>query len=1338
MNKFTFLVLILSIISTGIGAQSLPNESSTFKHLSMEDGLSDPSVAAFYQDIHGLMWIGTRNGLNRYDGAKISIFGKEQGLVNSNILDIKGSHGDSLLWIATRGGLALFDTHKQEFTEHLAVDSIRSSVIQIFVFSDDDIWFATLEGVYHLDHGMLEKYTHDPSDPFSLDDNIILTVCPIEDKVYVGSIEGLNIIDKSSKRIFNAGNSDDAIFSRCNGMISRILKTSKGELWMGMYTEEKGSWVLRIKQNGDIQDYFSSENDPRALIFNYSVLSLMEDRYGRIWVGSNGGGLSLFDEATDGFTNIIHDPKHASGLNDIDVWDIYEDDTGVIWVGTDGGGVNLYHPAYDRFKVVKNNPFDEGSINSNQILSIEEDERYVWLGTNASTGLSRFDRQTGEFYNYPYDNESTSLLDNTVYALLSLDSYLWVGSHSGGLSRLDIETNTFKHFYSYQSDELLESDLNYIRSMVHHDSLLFMGTAAGLSSLNLITNQRINYHLDLGIKERQVNHIKKVNDILWIASKTGLEWFDLREREFIDLEGFPRITQEITCVLNRGTTTWLGTYDGLIRIENGSTIEVTTADGLSDNSIQGLALDGNDRIWVSTKKGLNLMNTVNGSLSSFAKSDGLPSDNFNYGAIHVGENDRMYTGTNEGYAYFDPTEINVQKEVLSPVLDRISVLSGDHEVVMDLKGVDQIELDYDESTFLIDFFSADYILPAKNQFKYRLLGLSDRFFDLGSNSELTITDLNSGVYTLEIYGTNSDGLWTEEPTVVTIAIAPPFWLAWYAWFVYVLAIVGLFFARDQYQKSKNRKLEKIILSRTEELRLQKDKAEKDGALIAEQSNKLQELDKVKTNFFSNISHEFRTPLTLIQAPIDMILYGKKAPPSDVAANLKIAERNVDALSTLIDELLEFNKLDIGGLDINYVPVHVSDYFHNLQLGYKTLAQSNDLNWEYECDVEEDVFVSLPVDKVEKITNNLVSNAIKHTPLGAKVALTVGYKGGQLKIVVQDEGGGIDEEELPKIFERFYQSTYGKQMPHSSGVGLAYVKEITEALDGKISVDSSLGDGTTFYFSIAAQRAKQDELINNEKDVPKESAVLPLDQLRLTNNKVLIVEDNPDMAEYVGHVLGERFEIQYAENGKSGLEALANFHADLVITDLMMPVMDGIEFITHIKANPDWRYTSVIVLTAKSGFDVRIEALALGLDDYLTKPFSPLELEVRIINLLKNQAERQSWRSSNDAATSEGPLIHTLKDYISANLNNSQLGVLNLSEVVSISERQLTRLVKKSIGLTPANLIREIRLAEARQLLEGRLYRSVSEVSRVVGFEKPSYFSKVYFERFGKKPSTYLV
>ena len=539
--------------------------------------------------------------------------------------------------------------------------------------------------------------------------------------------------------------------------------------------------------------------------------------------------------------------------------------------------------------------------------------------------------------------------------------------------------------------------------------------------------------------------------------------------------------------------------------------------------------------------------------------------------------------------------------------------------------------------------------------------------------------------------------------------------------IVVVVLISLFFYTDAKRKKKAQ-----------------DVALKDKAIIERQAEELKELDKAKTQFFANISHEFRTPLTLIEGPIQSILQGRITADEDKTENLEVAERNARTLRNLIDEVLDFNKLESGEILVNRKPTQVKDWLSELLENYEFIARQNDLKLKVVAGSNDECILLIDTQKVEHILNNLVSNAAKYAQ--HVIELSVTFEKGRFSAMVSDDGKGIAEEDLSKIFERFYQTKHGQQLPHSSGIGLAYVQEIVALLGGEVEVESDVGVGTTFKFSIPAEEGSVEGMKRQEEALFEDFTPGPYQH---ENNKVLIVEDNVEMRQYIRQVIGDEFEVVLCGNGQEALDEMKSFNPDLIISDVMMPVMDGITLLKKVKSEDNSSHISFVMLTARRSQELKLEALALGLDDYLNKPFSPLELEIRVKNLLKNQFERSVWIAENDrkdlkqTEESADPFVDELRTKIVDNIDNKQFGVLTLASEFNLSDRQLTRVTRRATGMSPAAFIREVRLTKARDLFTNSSYQTIAEVAYSVGFEKPSYFSKLFFERFGKKPSELL-
>ena len=1335
---FTVKLLLLTVIlNLSYCLSSLASgKPINFRKIAMDEGLPDASIQAFYQDDLGYMWIGTRNGLARYDGDEILIFGKEQGLENSFIFHLTGYPNDSLLWVASREGLYTFNTLSEQFTLVPLLKGQQPTVFRTILYRNQK-WVTTNSGLFLIEDNSVTHYRADDNDLFSISDNYVLSALPLGDSLLIGTEYGLNMLDVNSGRFYSKKNRPDSWLSETDDFIQFIYQRKNGEIWLSAFRDEEGGGLHRILPDGKIETYFNKADDENSLMYNYAVLTFEEDIDGNLWIGSNGAGISIFNDEEQSFVNIRHDRKNPDGLSDPDVWSIFKDRTGLMWIGTDGGSINLYHPSYDRFQIIRNNPFDNSTINADQILSTTVDDQYLWLGTNSSTGLISIDLEDGGIYNFPFNKDYTrSLYDNTVYALESIGDYLWVGTNAGGLSRLDKRSNTFEHFFEDTSQDENTWRYNYILSLEADEDWLYLGTLGGLDRINQKTLKREHLKNYAEIGGGAIIYMVAHEGILWLCTEKNLMQYDLASQSLLEPDN-KFLNKRINYLLHGQSAMWLGTNEGLIKSDQGGLRTYTIADGLSSNVIQSLAEDSYGRIWVATKNGLNMLDAASDHIVQFNSQDGISDNYFNLAAVCQDSQGNLYFGTNSGITQFQPDQISLLEFHESPVLKHIEFLGDDSVRKISLLELQEMEINYNANTFTVDFFVPNYIHPQKMNFRYQIGREERNTIDLGTTSKIQFADLSSGNQALNISAQNRDGVTSPKSASIMLRILPPWWLSNTAYFIYAIMVLGLILLRDRYIKAEKKRLEKIVIDRTATINEQKEKAIEDKNLIAAQSEKLKEMDTLKTRFFSNISHEFRTPLTLIQGPVDAIYHKRINTPEAIDRNLSIARKSIETLRNLIDEILEFNKIEAGTAKIPFIPINFKSFIEERLPAYQQLAEDAGLSFRLQSSDIPERRIMLPADKIKHIINNLLSNAVKHGPNGSTVTLSVSVDQEMLEIAVSDQGVGISEEEKSKVFDEFYQTQYGKQFPHSSGIGLAYVKELTEALNGSIHIESEPGEGTTFRFLMKIKYFDGVERMRSEESYTDDIPEILKSEYPHPNKRILIVEDNKEMSDYLFEVLNGQFEIQTAEDGVAALEMLKEFDANAIISDLMMPRMGGLELLKHVKNDPKLRLKCFLILTAKTSHETKIEALAFGIDDYLTKPFSPIELEVRVRNLLNNQYQRSLALSAEEDNESQSPLIKDLIKVIESNIENPDFGVIDLSEEAALSDRQLTRLLKKSVGMTPALLIKEVKLQKAKLLLEQKTFRSVAEVSHAVGMNKPSYFSKIYLDRFGRKPSEYL-
>lgn len=1309
----------------------------SFKKLAVEEGLSNASAQVSIRDTYGRIWVGTRSGLNVYDGFRVTSYravgADDHGLTSDYIYALL-EVGDSALWIGTENGLFTFHYQRQTF-ERLPGNLLSENLITSFDHDQNAVWVGTSIGLARYQDHEMQIFEHDSLDEHSLSHAFVWSVVAGEKEVYVITENGLNIQNRTTGAFEHKGNSQRPFFSAFTIFCLDLLQSTSGELWMGNYDYETNVYQI-IQFNPATGSYRSYPANQKGLGELFTLVAIEEGLRGEIYFGMNGGGMAIWYPETDQFLHLMPDNKDPASISDRDVWDINLDDNGVLWLSTDGSGVNYSHPYFSRFRAVKNNPFVQQSLGVNDVYAFAEVNQNLWIGTNG-LGLSKMDLETGLVKNYPFNSDTIrSLWDNTVYALESdINGNIWVGSYSGGLSQFDPLTETFKHIYNDMEHFPLLSNFNDV--LKRDGEWIWAGSAQGLYKINTLNYQTVFY--DRTEKDPYgfgdaIQTIEVEDEQVWVGSVRGVFTLD-QSTGIIDSTHTPLDTMLVKgmAMVSNGDR-WFATTNGLVGLRQGNYAIYDELDGISNNDLRGLEVDTQDRLWIPSANGLNLFNTRTEQNLIFRKRDGLPGDQWNDRSIRRGEGGSIYVGGLDGFAVIDPDQIRIQSKTPSVFFEVVTTISSDTTVSVNLLNRSEIGLSYSDDFLELSFFSNEIIAPGKTGYEYRLPNIDPKRWISLSEPNLSFTDPDVGEFLVEVRASNFDGLF-GEPSQLLIHIAPPWWATGYAYSGYVLLLLGLLYGRDRYLRKEKRRLESTVKRRTSEIRLQKEKAEEDKEVIEKQTQRLKELDQVKTRFFSNISHEFRTPLTLIRGPVEAILGGKVKGKEALESNLSLVQRNSKTLTRLIDEILDLNKIETGDIQLYPRPLNLNDTLRELAENYRFLCEEASLSWDFAGSQSMNQFISIDSLRLEHVLNNLVSNAAKHA--NSKVAMSIKLEDNLLTGTVSDDGEGIKPDELSLVFERFYQTTYGAMIPHSSGIGLAYVKEIMALMGGEIQVNSTLGSGTVFSFSIPVETVNDSQEIEEELDTNFSN-----DKYPHRNNKVLIVEDNPEMRAFINQVIGEEFQVAVAGNGYDALEILKDFHADLIISDVMMPKMDGIELLEKVKADPKWKFVSFIMLTAKKSEDLKIEALSYGLDDYLTKPFNPLELEIRVKNLLGNQYERQQWingdeTSEESSQAQQHPLLDKLQDLINQNIDNSRYGVLDLASSLSLSDRQLTRITKEGTGLTPAALMREMRLNKAHAFLRAEKYRTIAEVAYGVGFEKPSHFSKLFFGRFGKKPSELL-
>lgn len=1348
MSKLKKIVIYLFFLCLGMhSAFSETPEQITFSYISINEGLSQSTVFSIDQDKRGNMWFATYDGVNKYDGYAFTVYQHNEDDPNSIANDISRivkTDSQGRVWIGTRDGLSRYDEEKDIFQnffyekkgKHLQVNGIEE-------ISPEQLLISTPEGLIMFD--IKESKFIDDSFSTAMHKTIASTLYRQGDLIYIGTpTDGLynySITQKTFEKVIPILGTKQ---------IQAILQQSPTRIWVA--TEGAGLFLINPKTK-EIKNYLHSPSNPKSISSNY-IRSLAMDSQNRLWIGTF-NDLNIYHEGTDSFASYSSNPVENGSLSQRSVRSIFMDSQGGMWLGTYFGGLNYYHPIRNRFKNIRNIPY-KNSLSDNVVSCIVEDkDKNLWIGTNDG-GLNLYNPITQRFTSYTLqeDENARGIGSNNIKAVYvdEKKSLVYIGTHAGGLSILHRNGGQVENFNQRNSQLVNE---NVYAILPDGEGNLWLGTLSALVRFNPEKRSFTTIEKEKDgtpVVSKQITTLfRDSHKRLWIGGEEGVSVFqqeglDIQKASILPVSNVTKLFTNCIYEASNGVI-WVGTREGFYCFnEKDKQIKrYNTTNGLPNNVVYGILEDSFGRLWLSTNRGISCFNPESEKFRNFTESDGLQSNQFNtssYCRTSVGQ---MYFGGINGITTFRP-ELLLDNPYTPPVvITKLQlfnkVVRPDDETGILTKNISETEsitLKSWQTAFSIEFVVSNYISGQHNTFAYKLEGYDKEWYYLTDSRTVSYSNLPQGTYQFLVKAANSDGKWNPIPTALEIIVLPIWYKTWWALLIFFATFVGFITFVFRF----------FWMRKSMEAQLEIERRDKEHQ---------EEINQMKMRFFINISHELRTPLTLILTPLQEII--NKISDRWTRNQLEYIQRNANRLLHLVNQLMDYRRAELGVFELKAKKGNAHQLIQDNFLFYDKLARHKKITYTLHSELE-DKEVLFDANYLELIVNNLLSNAFKYTESGQSITVTLKEENGWLLLQVSDTGIGIPINKQGKIFERFYQI----ESEHvGSGIGLSLVQRLIELHHGRIELDSEENKGSTFsvYLPQDLSVYKPSELASNDEQNEEEQvystnskAMYFIDTEKVENESVesgdkkrgtiLIVEDNNEIRRYLSNGLADLFNTLEAGNGEEALEKLKDNEVDVIVTDVMMPIMDGIKLCKNVKQNIRTCHIPVIILSAKTDIKDQMEGLQMGADDYIPKPFSLAILTTKIQNMMRTrrrmldkyakslevEPEKITFNAMDEA------LLKRAMTIVEKNMDNIEFSTDEFAREMNMSRSNLHLKLKAITGESTIDFIRKIRFNEAAKLLKDGRY-TVAEVSTMVGFNTPSYFATSFKKYFGCLPTEYI-
>ena len=1325
------------------------------KRLGLEQGLSNSYVVSITQDKHGFIWFATESGLNRFDGTSFVVYKRQNRRANSlngNALNkVYADKADDVVWVASqRDGLNAFDCKTETFRSYVNQPgnpgSIASNAItDIINSSDGNLWLASYHmGVDYFDKTKKQFIHYNRSTlPGLVSDNVWSVAEDSKGNLYIGHVfDGLSVYSTKDKTIKNYSYSNTP--GSIPGNDVRCLFIDNYEnVWVGT----TNGLALFDQGSGRFISFKNNPANPNSLISNF-IYTITQPKDGQLWIGTETGGISILDIRKGMFLSPekvsfqnIYSSDGKNGLSHPTVRSIFEDSFRNTWIATYGGGVNFISSEPDFFQLWQYSPLPDAANSLSKSVAwglCTDNEGQVWVGTDGG-GIDVF-KGGQKTASYKKGAAPRGLSDNAVLSgFKDSKGILWFGTYSGGITRYLPREKKFEHFspagFTAKDIRCFYEDKN---------GFIWIGTNGdGLyrylpESKELLQLRRENRNLT----ENYLRAVTADSDgHLWVGTfGQGLGILDNQYKVVRDYSINNGLHSNTITYIFRDSKNrmWVGTGEGLAVFTNCRDKELTLyteENGLADSYIKGITEDEAGNIWISTNGGISRFNPASRTFHNYNHFDGVPIGDFMDGSVVKDKQGTVYFGSQNGVCYFNPKEMPSSR-VLPPVLITKFQLyrneihpqyrNGERSTLPTTRE-EPITVNYNQNSFSISFNVLNYALANQVEYAYMLEGIDKMWYNSERQNEITFRNIPPGTYTFHVRAKIKNQEWDSHSTTLRIKVNPPWWLSWWAETIYLLAGIAILLTIIRFYKNKLKLENKLYLENKKHQQEQK-------------------LNDEKMQFYTYITHELRTPLTLIIGPLEDMLNDLSF--SELAhKRISLIHQSAIRLLNLINKILDFRKAETRNMPLKISQGYLSKLIREIGLKYKELNRNENITLQIVLESDEQP-IRFDEEKVYIIVDNLLSNAFKYTQKG-EIVLTLRtiykQKTAWAEIEVRDTGTGIPAEALPKIFDRYYQ-VEGASSSNGSGIGLALVKNLTELHEGMIIAESAPGVGSAFRLQLEKNKTYPNAI--HLEDNIYESEGMNKQDKELPGNLpiILVVEDNQDILNYIADTFSPTYSVLVASNGKEGMDMAFENIPDVIISDIMMPEMDGIELCSILKKDIRTSHVPIILLTAKDSIQDKKEGYQVGADSYITKPFSAELLLSRVTNIMetrKKLAEQASGIALNKESQLANPLgemenefLQKITQIIEENIESEKMDVSFIADNVFMSHSTLYRKIKAISGLTANEFIRKVKMQQARQLLLADKY-TISEIAFRVGINNIAYFRQCFKEEFKATPSEYL-